>query len=60
MPVFEVFSGPNANEHEPDKTTNFDTVYTVKDEWLKLLISSVDIMEKNDFKFISINFLITQ
>ena len=56
---FEDFSGPNANEHEPDKTSNSDTFYTVRDEWLNLWISSVNIMENAGFKFISANFLIT-
>lgn len=57
--MFEDFSGPNANEHEPDETSNSDTFYTVRDEWLNLWISSVNIMENAGFKFISANFLIT-
>ena len=43
--IFEVFPGPSANEQGPDKTSDFDTFYTVRDEQLNLLISTINIME---------------
>ena len=45
MSIFEVFPGPSANEQGPDKTSDFDTFYTVRDEQLNLLTSTINIME---------------
>ena len=55
---FEVFTGPNTEKHGPDKTSNSDTFYTMRDEWLNLLILGVNIIKKANFSlptFQSIN-----